>query len=142
MAKTFVISRFSVGRRLAVCWGEFRTERLEDDPKSLERCLGHLGLERGDPALVAKLRDAVERFYRLEARSLARFGPPKVFRIWRVDSQTLQVEFQGGYAELVGRAASDAALARCLAEMLANTRLLGDLKRELAEFRRDETGAG
>lgn len=139
MPKTFVISRFSGGRRLAVCWGEFRTEYVEDDPKSLKQCLGHLNLDHRDPALLAKLKDALERFYRLEARSLAKFGKPKLFRIWRVDPKTLQIDFKGGYTELRGAARSDAILKRCLQELLANQLLLPDLKRELAEFLRDES---
>lgn len=142
MAKQFVVSRIPGSRRLVICWGEFRTEYLEDDPKGLKRCLGYLDLDQGDAALLAKLEAAVERFHRLEARSLAKFGEPRLFRIWRVDPRVLQIEFKGGYAELRGQARGDAALRRCLEEMFANQMLLPDLKRELAEFLRDERNAG
>jgi hypothetical protein len=142
MAKTFIISRYAGGRRLAISWGDFRTEYLEDDPKSLKRCLGYLNLDKGDPALLEKLQVALERFYRLEARSRAKFGEPKLFRIWRVDAKTLQIDYNGGYTELRGRSSSDAVLKRCLVEMFANQTLLPDLKRELAEFLRNEREAG
>jgi hypothetical protein len=142
MAKKFVISRFAGGRRLVVCWGDFRTEYLEDDPKSLKRCLGFLNLNPSDPKLLASLQEALERFYRLEARSLAKFGPPKMFRIWRVDPKTVQIELKGGYTELRGQAKSDATLKRCLEEMFANPTLLPELKRELAEFLRNEKTKG
>lgn len=138
MAKKFVISRFAGGRRLAICWGEHRTEYVEDDPKSLKQCLAYLNLDQRDAAIFKKLKESLEHFYKLEARSLAKFGEPKLFRIWRVDSKILQIEIKGGYTELRGRTFSDATLRRCLDEMFANRTLLPDLKRELANFLRDE----
>ena len=141
MANRFVISR-NGGRRLMVCRGDYRAEYLEDDPRSLARCLGLLGMDRAGPAALAKLREALERFYVLENRSLARFGKPKVFRIWRVDAKTLQIDFNGGYAELGGKVRSDAALRRCLHDTGANRLLLGDLKRELADFLGGEQTTG
>lgn len=141
MAKKFVVSRFAGGRRLAICWGDFRTEYLEDDPKSLKKCLGYLNLDERDRKLFEDLKAALEKFYRLEARSLEKFGKPKMFRIWRVDSTYIQIELKGGYAELRGRAASDAILKRCLEEMFVNQTMLRDLKRELAEFFRHESAA-
>jgi hypothetical protein len=137
MANRFVISRKG-SRRLMICWGDYRAEHLEDDPKSLRRCLGFLGLERAGPAVFAKLEEALERFYVLENRSLAKFGKPRMFRIWRVNAKTLQIDFNGGYAELSDKARSDAALKRCLDDMGANQLLLSDLKRELADFLRGE----
>lgn len=142
MVKKFIISRFAGGRRLAICWGEFRTEYLEGDPKRLKQCLGYLNLDQADPALLVKLQEALERFYRLEARSLAKFGKPKLFRIWRVDSKILQIEFKGGYTELRVPAKSDAVLKRCLEEVFANQSLLPDFKRELAQFLKEERNAG
>jgi len=63
-------------------------------------------------------------------------------RLWRVDAKTLQIDFQGGYAELGGKVKSDAALRRCLHDMGANRLLLGDLKRELADFLGGERTTG
>jgi hypothetical protein len=140
MANQFVISR-NGDRRLMVCWGDYRAEHLEDDPKSLKKCLGYLGLGQAGPTAFAQLQEALERFYGLENRSLAKFGKPKMFRIWRVDAKTLQIDFKGGYAELNGKAKSDAALKRCLRDLGANALLVSDLKRELAEFLRDEQTA-
>ena len=138
MAKKFVICR-NGSRRLMVCFGDYRAEFLEDNSKSLKSCLVHLGLDKDDLRMVARLQEALERFYSLEARSLAKFGEPKVFRIWRVDAKVIQIDFKGGYAELNGRAKSDAVLKRCLEDLGANLLLLPDLRRELTEFLRSET---
>ena len=137
MANKFVVSR-NGNRRLLVCFGDYRAEYLEDDPKGLRKCMGHLGLGADATALLAKLQEALDRYYLLESRSLAKFGKPKMFRIWRVNATLIQIDFNGGYAELNGKAKSDTALKRCLEDMGANQLLLGDLKRELGEFLREE----
>ena len=141
MPKKFVISR-NGERRLMICYGDFRAEFLEDDPKNLKKCLVYLGLKQQTPAMLETLQEALERFYQLETRSLAKFGRPKVFRIWRVDAKVIQIDFKGGYAELTGKAKSDATLKRCLEDLGANLLLLSDLKRELDEFLQGENQAG
>lgn len=121
-----------------IFWGENRAEYLEDDPKGLKKCLGYIGITKDIPKFLGKLQESLERYYALEKRSLEKFGKPKTFRIWRVDTKTIQIDFKGGYSELGSKAKSDTALRRCLEEMGASQLLLGELKRELAEFLKSE----
>ncbi len=137
MAKQFVVTR--VGKeRLRICYGDFRAECLGSDDDQLRRALAVLGPNRASAGLVRELRKAMDRFLLLEQRSVERFGKPRLFRIWRVDGTTLQVDFDGGYAELKSKAASEPALRRCLAELGANDLLYPEFKKELKEFLKEE----
>jgi hypothetical protein len=98
-------------------------------------------LNRNDAKLLQELRETMDLFLLREQRSLEKFGKPRMFRIWRVDPKMLQVDFDGGYAELKKATASDAVLKQCLAELGANQLLLPDLKKDLRDFQKeDEAG--
>ncbi len=86
MPKRYFINRTGA-RRLSIGLGVYRTELLEGPRDGLKECLGQLGIKKDIATELKTLRAALDRFYLLEARSLAKFGRPKLFRIWRVDAQ-------------------------------------------------------
>lgn len=139
MASTFVVSRVGGQRFMVRYKRHFVAECLGTDPMQLALTLSNLNLNPKSATLQKELRAAIERFLFLESRSHEKFGKPKIFRIWRVDSKTLQIDFGGSSLELKSDAAGDAVLKRCLDDLGANDLLLSDLKRELAEFRKNDT---
>jgi hypothetical protein len=137
MANRFVVTRVG-NERFRICYGLYRAECLGHDDGQLRSALGFLGLDRTDARLARELREAMDRFLFLEGRSREKFGKPTVFRIWRVDRRRLQVDFDGGYAELWAAATGERTLKRCLADLGANDLLYPDLERELKEFLKRE----
>ncbi len=137
MAATFSICRVAP-QRLFILFGDFRTELIESKPEQIPLVLSLLNLKSTDAKLQKQLQQALDAFYVREQRAVAKFGPDKTFRIWRLDSKTLQIDFKGGHAELSSSASSDPILKRCLNELGANEFLLSDLKRELKEFLKNE----
>jgi hypothetical protein len=131
--KQFVVTRVGA-RRLRIVYGELRAECLDDSPAQLRAALAALGLARAGSTVAGQLRAAVDRFLELDRRCAERFGPPRRFRIWRVDADTLQIDFDGGHAEVKPAALDDRALRQCLLELFAAELLLPDLKKEVAAF--------
>jgi hypothetical protein len=138
MAARFVVSRVGLQRFMIRYKDHYVAECLGDDPKQIKLTLSLLGLDGRDARLQGELRAALELFLFREKRAEEKFGKAKLFRIWRIDAKTLQVDFKGGHTELKNRATSLQALKRCLHELGANDFVLPDLKRELAAFRKDE----
>lgn len=138
MAAPFVVSRVGLQRFMIRYKDHYVAECLGDDPKQIKLTLSLLGLDGRDARLQGELRAALELFRFREKRAEEKFGKATLFRIWRIDAKTLQVDFGGGHTELKSRATSLQALKRCLHELGANDFVLPDLKRELAAFRKDE----
>ena len=138
MRSEFVITR--VNRRFRVVYHHYRTACKSFEPDELRKVLKALALSPSDSKLFEQLQQACERFLVLEQRAIEKFGPWTTFRIWRVDSKTLQVDFDGCYTELKNQASSDRELKACLQRLGANEFLLDDLKRELKAFREAEHG--
>lgn len=139
-------TRFRVRRlaydRFHVYYQEYFSEIDGHDLKRLKSALKLLGLDRSDKRLQEELRHTFEVFLMREARSVEKFGKPRHFRVWRVDARTLQVDFQGCYAELdIGEVGDSQALKRCLRDAHANDLLLSDLKRDVKDFLKAERSA-
>lgn len=137
MGKGFVVTRVG-GNRFRICYGDYRAECLGQDDAQFRAVLGSLQLNPKDAGFLRDLRETMDLFLVRETRSIEKFGKPRMFRIWRLGRKTLQVDFDGGYAELSDTASTDKALKQCLKELGASDLLLPDLKRELQEFLKDD----